>query len=79
MTSSFSDEDGGASGGSTPMHRTIGIAVGCAGVYILLVIGLMIYCRARRARLLKGMIKLLLLPFQYFDLEFSSHLASMTS
>lgn len=37
----------------TPMARTVGIAVGCAGVYILLVIGLMIYCRARRARLLK--------------------------
>ena len=36
------------------MHRTIGIAVGCAAIYILLVIGLMIYCRARRARLLKG-------------------------
>lgn len=48
----------GAPGGSdsSPMHRTIGIAVGCAGVYILLVIGLMIYCRARRARLLKGII-----------------------
>ncbi|XP_066926896.1 inactive tyrosine-protein kinase 7-like [Clytia hemisphaerica] len=43
-------------GASSPMHRTIGIAVGCAGVYILLVIGLMIYCRARRARLLKGII-----------------------
>jgi len=38
---------------TSPMGRTVGIAVGCAGVYILLVIGLMIYCRARRARLLK--------------------------
>ena len=35
------------------MGRTVGIAVGCAGVYILLVIGLMVYCRARRARLIK--------------------------
>lgn len=41
---------------SSTMHRTIGIAVGCAAIYILLVIGLMIYCRARRARLLKGII-----------------------
>lgn len=38
---------------SGSMMKTVAIAVGCAGVYILLVIGLMIYCRARRARLIK--------------------------
>lgn len=42
-----------STGKGSPMGRTVGIAVGCAGVYILLVIGLMIYCRARRARLFK--------------------------
>ena len=35
------------------MGQTVGIAVGCACVYIVLVIVLMIYCRARRAKLLK--------------------------
>ena len=35
------------------MGRTVGIAVGCAGAYIVLVIGLMIYCRSRRSRLLQ--------------------------
>lgn len=38
--------------GQASMGRTVGIAVGCAGAYILLVIGLMIYCRSRRARML---------------------------
>lgn len=47
---------------SSSMDRTIGIAVGCAGLYIILVIGLMIYCRARRARLLKGN-KIIFHPF----------------
>lgn len=32
------------------MARTIGIAVGCAAAYIVLVVGLMIYCKGRRAR-----------------------------
>ena len=32
------------------MGRTIGIAVGCAAAYIVLVVGLMIYCKGRRAR-----------------------------
>ena len=32
------------------MGRTIGIAVGCAAAYIVLVVGLMIYCKSRRAR-----------------------------
>lgn len=36
------------------MGRTVGIAVGCAGAYIVLVIGLMIYCRSRRSRMLKN-------------------------
>eukprot|EP00794_Sanderia_malayensis_P020616 gene20616-22651_t len=44
---------GGVKGGQQSMGRTVGIAVGCAGAYIVLVIGLMIYCRRRRARLLK--------------------------
>lgn len=47
------DAEDSSHSSSSPMGRTIGIAVGCAGVYILLVIGLMIYCRARRARLIK--------------------------
>ena len=32
------------------MGKTIGIAVGCAAAYIVLVVGLMIYCKGRRAR-----------------------------
>ena len=32
------------------MGRTIGIAVGCAAAYIVLVVGLMIYCKGRRAK-----------------------------
>ena len=32
------------------MGKTVGIAVGCAGAYIILVVGLMIYCKGRRAR-----------------------------
>jgi hypothetical protein len=36
------------------MAQTIGIAVGCAGAYIILVVGLMIYCKGRRARQAKN-------------------------
>ena len=32
------------------MGRTIGIAIGCAAAYIVLVVGLMIYCKGRRAK-----------------------------
>lgn len=32
------------------MGRTIAIAVGCAAAYIVLVVGLMIYCKRRRAK-----------------------------
>ena len=32
------------------MGRTIGIAIGCAAAYIVLVVGLMIYCKGRRAQ-----------------------------
>ena len=35
---------------SDNMGKTVGIAVGCAGAYIILVVGLMIYCKGRRAR-----------------------------
>ena len=36
------------------MGKTVGIAVGCAGAYIILVVGLMIYCKGRRARQVKN-------------------------
>ena len=36
------------------MGKTVGIAVGCAGAYIILVVGLMIYCKGRRARQAKN-------------------------
>ena len=36
------------------MAKTVGIAVGCAGAYIILVVGLMIYCKGRRARQAKN-------------------------
>ena len=38
---------------SDNMGQTVGIAVGCAAAYIILVVGLMIYCKGRRARLAK--------------------------
>ena len=40
----------GKSSSVESMGRTIGIAVGCAAAYIVLVVGLMIYCKGRRAR-----------------------------
>ncbi|XP_028395925.1 inactive tyrosine-protein kinase 7-like isoform X2 [Dendronephthya gigantea] len=39
---------------SDDMGKTVGIAVGCAGAYIILVVGLMIYCKGRRARQAKN-------------------------
>ena len=38
------------------MARTIGIAVGCAAAYIVLVVGLMIYCKGRRAKQSKAVV-----------------------
>ncbi|KAK3732021.1 hypothetical protein QZH41_006881 [Actinostola sp. cb2023] len=35
---------------ASAMGRTIAIAVGCAAAYIVLVVGLMIYCKRRRAK-----------------------------
>lgn len=39
------------------MGKTVGIAVGCAGAYIILVVGLMIYCKGRRARQAKNKLR----------------------
>jgi len=39
-----------AHGKASAMGRTIAIAVGCAAAYIVLVVGLMIYCKRRRAK-----------------------------
>ena len=48
------------------MGRTVGIAVGCAGAYIVLVIGLMIYCRSRRSRMLKRQGKVSVTEYKLF-------------
>lgn len=47
-------DEGESDQGSDNMGKTVGIAVGCAGAYIILVVGLMIYCKGRRARQAKN-------------------------
>ena len=53
QTARYDEENNSGKGKSSSvesMGRTIGIAVGCAAAYIVLVVGLMIYCKGRRAR-----------------------------
>ena len=50
ITDAKYDSENDKSSSVESMGRTIGIAVGCAAAYIVLVVGLMIYCKGRRAR-----------------------------
>ncbi|XP_070578551.1 inactive tyrosine-protein kinase 7-like [Ptychodera flava] len=45
---------GGNAENSPLMMKTIGIAVGCAAAYIILVVGLMLYCKNRRRKQLRA-------------------------